>query len=325
LSQPPAAHRPAGLTAPQPIERLEFVRLLAPLAILGFLSSRLIHVEHWLTSVGFVVPPRVVADYRQPLYIPPIPVWLAVVVAIATVVSGLATSLGYRTRWASGLFAALLAYLALADRLEAFTINKLGTVVAVALFASPAGARFSLDAWLHCKREPETRLPTHVHWGNVRFFQGLLVFMYLGSGIAKATPDPGSAKAFGDWLSDSNAIWSHLHDSYQTTFTYFLASTVPAGVFTLFQFLTLAYELGAPVWFGVRRLRPIGLAFGLAMHASIGLMFGPVIWFSILMMVLLFGSFAPLAWLVRFLQWTWAKVTERRAGSSPSLSKAARG
>jgi len=312
----PAARAPSVFNAPQPIERLEFVRLLAPLAILGFLSSRLVHVEHWLTSVGFVVPPRPFADYRQPLYIPPIPVWLAFVVAVATVLSGLATSLGYRTRWTSGMFATLLAYLALADRLEAFTVSKLGTVVAIALFASPAGARFSVDAWLRCRQKPETSPPTHVHWGNVRFFQALLAFMYLGSGIAKWK---------GGWPSDPNVIWSHLHSSYQTAFTYFLASTVPAAGFTLFQHLTLAFEIGAPIWFGVRRLRPVGLAFGLAMHAAIGLMFGPVVWFSLLMMVLLFGSFAPLPWLTRPLRAAWTKVTESGAANSASLSKAARG
>jgi uncharacterized membrane protein YphA (DoxX/SURF4 family) len=316
MSQPTGARTPSDVRAQQPIERLEFVRLLAPLAILGFLSSRFVHVEHWLTRVGFVVPPRAFADYRQPLYIPPIPVWLAFVVAIATVSSGLATSVGYLTRWTSGIFAALLAYLALADRLEAFTVNKLGTVVAIALFVSPAGARFSVDAWLRRRRNPETRLATHVHWGNVRFFQALLSFMYLGSGIAKWK---------GGWSSDPHVIWSHLHDSYQTAFTHFLATTVPAGAFTLFQYLTLAYEIGAPIWFGVRRLRPVALAFGLAMHASIGLMFGPVVWFSFLMMVLLFGSFAPLPWLTRPLGAAWAKVTGTGAASSASLSKAARG
>jgi hypothetical protein len=149
--------------------------------------------------------------------------------------------------------------------------------------------------------------------------------MYVGSGIAKATPEPGSKNAFGDWLSDPNAIWSHLHDSYQTPFTYFLASSVPAVAFTLFQYLTVAYELGAPLWFGVRRFRPIGLAFGLAMHASIGLMFGPVVWFSLLMMVLLFASFAPLAWLTRSLDRAWAKLTAIGAGNSSSPSRAARG
>jgi hypothetical protein len=315
VSDRTAAPPTAGLTAPQPIERLEFVRLLAPLAILGFLASRFVHVEHWLTRVGFVVPQRAVSDYRQPLYVPPIPVWLALIVATATIASGLSTSLGYRTRWSSGIFAGLLAYLALADRLEAFTVNKLGTAVAIALFASPAGARFSIDAWLRCRRAPGTHLPSRVSWGNVRFFQALLAFMYLASGIAKAK---------GDWLSNPHTMWSHLHDSYQTAFTYFLATTVPAPAFTLFQYVTLAFELGAPLWFGARRLRPVGLTFGLAMHASIGLMFGPVVWFSLLMMILLFASFAPLDWLTRSLGWAWVKLTESGAANSPSLARAAR-
>src|ERR1043165_407582 len=104
----------ARLTAPQPIERLELIRMLAPLAVLGFLSSRFAHVEHWLTDVGFVVPHQITTTYKQPLYIPTIPVWLAYLVVVATVLSGVATSLGFRTRVSSGVFAALAAYLALA-------------------------------------------------------------------------------------------------------------------------------------------------------------------------------------------------------------------
>jgi hypothetical protein len=292
------------LKSPQPIERLELVRMLAPLALLGFLSSRFVHVEHWLTEVGFVVPPRLAGDYRQPLYIPPIPVWLAVLVALATVASGIATSLGWRTRWASGTFAALLAYLALADRLESFTVNKLGTVVAIALFASPAGARYGLDA----RSKEDDGRPTLVSWGNVRFFQALLMFMYFGSGIAKIR---------GGWLSDPHVIWSHLHDSYQTAVTHFLARTVPAFGWTLFQYLTLAYEVGAPLWYSVRKTRVPALFVGLGMHATIGLMFGPVVWFSMLMSTLLLGSFAPVEWLKRVLWPVWHRGQTRALSIPP--------
>lgn len=310
------ARRKNPFTEPQPIERLEVVRIFAPLAILGFLASRFVHVEHWITKVGFVVPERAVADYRQPLYIPPVPVWLAVAVAITTVIAGLATSCGYRTRMASGVFAAMLAYLALADRLEAFTVNKLGTAVAVAIFAAPSGARFGVDAWLRSKRDPDADPPTHVRWGNVRFVQLLLVFMYFASGIAKAR---------GDWFSNPHVIWSHLHDSYQTAFTHFLATTAPPAALTALQYLTLAFELGAPLWLGARRLRPVGLAIGLGMHASIGLMFGPVVWFALLMMILLCAAFAPVKMLQRPLERVYARLTENAGASSRSLSKAAPG
>jgi hypothetical protein len=284
----------SSLTAPQPIERLETVRLLAPLAILAFLWSRFIHVESWLTNAGFVVPNLGRDDYRQPLYLGPLPAWLAWVIAVVTVASGVATALGWKTRTASGVFAALLVYLALADRLEAFTVNKLGAVVAIALFATPAGARYGIDA------RQRSAKPTHVTWGNVRFFQALLMFMYCASGIAKAS---------GDWIKNPNVIWSHMHDSYQTAFTYWLAIAVPAFAWSAFQYVTLAYELGAPLWYSIHRTRLVALFVGLGMHATIGLMFGPVIWFSFLMMSLLLASFAPLPWLDRALRRLWERDT----------------
>ncbi|MET0595288.1 MAG: HTTM domain-containing protein [Polyangiaceae bacterium] len=323
MKSAPQSTRPEGnawsFTAPAPIERLELIRAFAPLAILGFLASRFVHIEHWITKVGFVVPERAVSDYRQPLYIPPVPVWLAILVAIVTVLAGLATSFGFRTRIASGIFTAMLAYLALADRLEAFTVNKLGTAVAFALFVTPSGANYGIDAWRRLKSDPEAKLPTHVAGGNVRFFQALLAFMYLASGIAKAR---------GDWLTNPNVIWSHLHDSYQTPFTYLLATSVPPAALTALQYVTLVFELGAPIWLGVRRLRLIGLAIGVGMHAAIGLLFGPVIWFSLLMITLLCGAFAPIAWLRAPLERSFLRhfrATENEEASSRSLSKAAPG
>jgi len=287
-----------GFTAPQPIQRLESVRILAPLAVLGFLSSRLIHIDHWVTEVGYVVPKLATRSWKQPLYIPPLPVWLAYLVAVATVVSGVATALGYRPRISSGVFAFLLAYLALADRLETFTVNKLGTVVAIALFATPAGARYGIDAKRRARQSPDERPPTHVTWGNVRFFQALLVCMYFTSGVAKLQ---------GDWLSNSGVIYSHLHDSYQTALTYFLATSVPAWGWTVFQSMTLIYETGAPLWFAMQKTRLPALYVGLGMHAAIGLMFGPVIWFSLLMSALLLSCFAPLPWLSIGLARVWER------------------
>jgi hypothetical protein len=61
--------------------------------------------------------------------------------------------------------------------------------------------------------------------------------------------------------------------------------------------VTLAFEALAPLWFALQRTRPYALAWGLAMHAMIGLMFGPVIWFSLLMASLLVACFGPLRWL----------------------------
>jgi hypothetical protein len=88
-------------------------------------------------------------------------------------------------------------------------------------------------------------------------------------------------------------LWTHLHDSYQTFFAYLLANSLPGFSWTVFQGMTLIFECLACLWLIPRRTRRFGLLFGLAMHALIGSMFGPVIWFSLLMITLLAGSFAP--------------------------------
>jgi uncharacterized membrane protein YphA (DoxX/SURF4 family) len=277
---------------PQPLVRLELVRILAPLAILGFMSSRLIHADDWLSDAGFRVP-HVDDDWRQVVGVPGIPVWAAWGVAVALVVSALATSAGLYTRISSAVFTAILFYVALADRLAAFTVSKISPVIVLVLVLSPAGTRWSIDAWRKQRRDPAWRPPDRVTWGPVRFFQVFLPVFYLCSGLAKY---------HGAWRTDDYVLWSHLHDSYQTWVSWFLANHMPPVGWTIIQYITLVFELGAPLWFLFRRARPFAVLWALGMHAMIGLMFGPVIWFSLLMMSLVFASFGPVAWIQRRLE-----------------------
>jgi len=126
----------------------------------------------------------------------------------------------------------------------------------------------------------------------VAFFQILLPVFYVSSGWSKAS---------GDWLSERHVLWTHLHDSYQTEVSWLLANHLPPWMWTAIQGAVLAFECGAPLWFAWRRTRPCALAFGVGMHLVIGLMFGPVIWFSLLMISLLVASYAPERWLARAL------------------------
>ncbi len=273
--------------APQPLVRLEIIRILVPLAILGFLSSRLIHADDWLSSVGFRLP-DIPDDWRQPIRVPGLPTWGAWTVCITLVASGLATSAGLFTRITSAVFALCLVYVALADRLAAFTVSKIGPILILAICLSPAGARWSVDAWLRKNRDATWVPPTLVSGGSVRFFQVMLPVFYLSSGYSKAT---------GDWLSYPYVLWTHLHDSYQTPISWFIANHTPPWGFTILQGITLAFECLAPIWFLLPWTRPFAFAWAVAMHLMIGLMFGPVIWFALLMISLLVGSYAPERWL----------------------------
>jgi uncharacterized membrane protein YphA (DoxX/SURF4 family) len=276
------------LDAPEPVLRLELIRILAPLATLGFMSSRLAHADEWLSDVGFQVPRMAVSDYRQPFYLSPLSPTAAWALAALMVTSGLAVAAGFRARAAAVVFAGTLAYVALADRLAAFTVSKLAPTVMIALALSPCGVRFGVDAWRRKQRAPDAPLPAYVAGGGPRFFQILMPLFYLGSAMAKIN---------GDWLTHRLVLWTHVHDSYQTGFSWLLARAMPAWGWTLLQYVVLALEAGAPLWFGLRRTRPWALLLAVGMHAMIGLMFWPVRWFSLLMITLWLGAFLPEAWL----------------------------
>lgn len=279
-------------TAPIPIERLALLRILAPLAILGFMSSRVIHADTWIGNGGFSVP-DLGGDWRQPFYLSPLPVELSWLVALTLVVSGVATVLGFQTAWAAGIFALTLGYVALADRLAAFTVSKLSPTVVLVLCFSPSGARYSLDSYL-ARRKGSTDAPTHVTAAPIRFCQLLLPVFYCASGIAKIE---------GEWLDRFDVLWTHLHDSYQTPVSYLLAKCLPGGAWPVFQITTLLFEAGAPIWFAWKRARLLAMAYGIGMHILIGLMFGPVIWFALLMIALLLASYLPETWV----QWLFGE------------------
>jgi hypothetical protein len=206
--------------------------------------------------------------------------------AAVTTLAGLSLAAGLLTRPAAGVFTALLIYLALADRLEAFTVSKLAPMLTLVLLVSPSGARYGLDAWRAARRDASPSAPTHISGGPIRFLQVFLIVMYFGAGVAKLR---------GGWLS-ADVLWSHLHSDYQTDFAWLAMRAFPDRAWQVLQGLTLVFEVGAPLWFSLRWTRRLALFAGLAMHAMIGLMFGPVLWFALLMSTLLVGVYAPERW-----------------------------
>jgi hypothetical protein len=282
----------AAFATPQPIVRLEAIRICASLAIVGFmLTHGALYAPDWL-SVDAFQPPHFARDW-QPVDMPDLSAGQAWAVAIALIATGVMTAAGAFTRFSAGAFALLLGYVALADRASTFTVSKISPVVALALCLTPSGSRWSVDAWWRRRRDASHVPPELVSWGCVRFFQVFLPVFYLSSGYFKA---------HGDWLSYPYVLWTHLHDSYQTPVSWLLANVLPAFAWTVLQGMTLVFECGAPIWFALPWTRRYATAWALAMHAMIGLMFGPVIWFSLLMMSMIAGGYLPERWLRRVLR-----------------------
>lgn len=271
------------LDEPQPILRLELIRILAPLAILGFLSSRLAHVGEWVGENGFRLPEFHDAT-RHPIDVPALPGSAATLYAVTVVATALAVSVGFHPRKAALMLALAVAYAGLGDRLSTFTVTKLTPAIALALAASPCGSAYSVHALLRRRAHPAHRAPALVAGGSVRFFQALLCTVYSASGVAKLR---------GDWLSHPLVLWTHLHDDMQTRFSLFMANALPAAGWTVAQASVLLFEVLAPLWFALPRTRTAALWFAIGMHGFIGACFWPVRWFALLMISLLLGAFLP--------------------------------
>ena len=281
------------LDQPQPFARLAAIRILAPLAMLGFLSSRLAHPSEWVGDGGFRLP-QVHDAVRQPIFTPALPGALATVFAVAVVLLALSVSFGFHPRKAAVALAMATLFAALGDRLSTFTVTKISPALLLALACTPCGAAYSVDAWLGRRRDAarsttgaasaRSAPPRFVTRGSVFFFQSFLCVFYCASGLCKVQ---------GDWLENPHVLWTHLHDTMQTKLTPIVANYTPGPMWTVLQASVLAFEVGAPLWFAWRRTRVYALVFGLGMHVMIGALFWPVRWFAMLMMALLWGAFAP--------------------------------
>jgi hypothetical protein len=95
-------------------------------------------------------------------------------------------------------------------------------------------------------------------------------------------------------------LFGHLQDSYQTWASYFLARHVPLWFWRGLRWAVLGFEVPAPLWLALPWTRMPAVCVALGMHAFIGIAFGPVAWFGLLMMVYVTGAFAPMAWLEAF-------------------------
>ena len=128
---------------PLPVLRLELMRIAAPLAILGFMSSRLDTRTSGSASAASTCRTSGGTGASRS-DVPPLPDALAWGLAVVMVVSGLACAAGFWTRRSGLVFAATLAFVAVDDRLAAFTVSKMSPVVTSRLrSARPARASAS--------------------------------------------------------------------------------------------------------------------------------------------------------------------------------------
>jgi hypothetical protein len=245
---------------PVPAIRLESFRWTTTLALLIYTLTWSLEAREWLTPAGYHM--SAAASRGLQLSIPLLGPRTLVVFLVVYVGSMVAILLELRPRLCSYVVFVGLLYVTLADRLSAFSMNKLALVAWLVVLLAPW-------PWV----EPPEGEPRKLRsaW-PLRILQATVLLQYVGAGICKLR---------GGWLSNSRVLWLQVQDVYMTQVAAWMIRELPIWTWALLQYTALAFELLAPVLLCVRRLRPLGFAWGLVMHAAIALMMHRVGLFSL--------------------------------------------
>lgn len=250
----------AWALGPTPAIRLESFRWTLTLALLVYTLAWTMHASEWLSPAGYHISPAASRGLQLPVpLLGPVALPVFLVLYIGSMVAIL---LDLRPRAFSYLVFAGLLYVTAADRLGSFSMNKLALVSYLVLLLAPWPAR--------TRDQPDSPALLASAW-PLRILQATLLLQYFGAGICKLR---------GDWLHSSNILWLQAQDIYMTELSAWMIRELPTWLWAGLQHGALAFELLAPILFGVRRLRPLAFAWGLAMHLGIALMMYRVGFFS---------------------------------------------
>lgn len=241
--------------------RLQLFRGLFAATLLYYVAFRWRFAAEWLTAAGYHPSGAATGGVQQPF-----PLLSAATLpwfGVAYFASIVALVVGFRPRLAIWPVLAGTVYVTGADRLAAFTINKIfvGGLLILALMPpivqGPAGRPQLRSAW------------------PLRALQLTLIVQLFGAGICKLR--------FGDWLTYSDTLWHQVQLSFMTDAAAWMVRNAPAPVWAALQHLALGFELAAPLLFGVRRLRPLGYIMGLGMFVMIAVTMRELLFFALQM------------------------------------------
>lgn len=241
--------------------RLVVFRTLFAATLLYYVAFRWRFAAEWLTPVGYHPGGAASGGFQQavPLLSEAALPWFGAAYFAAIV----ALVLGVKPRLAIWPVLLGTAYVTGADRLAAFTINKifLGGLLILAL-APPI------------EKDPEGRPTMRSAW-PLRALQFTMIAQLFGAGVCKVR--------FGDWLAHSDTLWHQVQLNFMTDAAAWMVRNVSMPVWAFLQHLALAFELASPILFTVRRLRPLGYAMGLGMFVTIAVTMRELVFFALQM------------------------------------------
>jgi len=239
---------------------LRMFEILFTLSFLAWMGNNFLTGREWLTEEGFHLTKGELLALGYPAPWPLLPVWGVPLLALAIAgFSGCVLGNCWRRIGLIGCFACAL-YVQRADFMGAFTLNKLFVAVYCLLALAPGIHRGKSGGRLMVSAAP------------IRVLQATLILQYLAAGWSKLYP--------GNWDDYSDILWADAQGVYRTEIAAWMLRNFPKWVWAVMQYTSLGFELGAPLLFTVRRLRPVAFVVGIGFHLMIALLMKDLIFFS---------------------------------------------
>lgn len=239
--------------------RLVVFRLLLAHSLLIYMLFRWQESAEWLTPAGYHPSGAASGGAQQP--VPLLSEAALPYFGVAYFASIAALILGVRPRITIWLVFLGTVYVTVADRLAAFTINKLFVASLALLCLAPP--IFS---------DADGRLRTRSAWA-LRYLQLTFILQMFGAGVCKVR--------FGDWVHHHDTLWHQVQLAFMTDLAAWMVRELPMWVWAILQHAALFFELAAPLLFLIKRLRPLGYLLCAGMLVIIAATMYSLIFFSL--------------------------------------------
>lgn len=246
--------------------RLDTFRRCLALTFLLYVGFWFLNAGEWLTDAGFHFTAE--TERREhPDPWPTLPAWAVPLFGAVLFGSALGVTCGWSWRLLDWVLLGCAIYLQRVDPISASTPNKLYIASFAVLSCAPRP---------FTTRGPEGEVRALQSAWPIRVLQATLIIQYSTAGLCKVI--------HGDWLQNRLVIWTHVQGLYRTSAGAILLDHMPLGAWSAARLGSLSFELASPVLFTVRRLVPIGIAWGILFHLGIALTMEKLIFFSLQMM-----------------------------------------
>jgi len=275
-------------------------RIAFSLVLLAYYSDRIVYLQELLGQSAARMPDLAMQHgshwyYIQPIYIPGFPEPITYLLAGLFYVCSLALLLGFRPQIAAALLVPWCFLGPMMDFFASFSMNSSSTVILFVLAFSPCGRVLSLDAWLRRESTSESPFEVQISGWSIRTLQSFLLVWYMLAGISKLS---------GDWslIGQGDVLYAQVQGWYMNEAAVWALQHLPMWAFAMSETLTIAFELGAPLFLVPRRIRPFGLVLGAGMHIFVAILMTKL-WFFSAEMIAFYVLFLPLEarWIRRLL------------------------